>query len=182
MSELERRLDQVTNLEPEVERLTMELSKYEQGRSNPNVTSGNNDGQSHSIHSMPTEPEYMQALERKEHPRVKFAVEPLGKGAGLDGTARSMDSRDGSTIGSEPRSEKQTIKDDVHDDDITGGKQMDEREKERDAELQEEETLQKEVQNLEKAATVLGELLRHSKVQVLNLQDQAKVLDEYTCT
>ena len=53
--ELERRLDQVTNLEPEVERLMMELSKYEQGGSNPNVTSRNNDGQSHSTHSMTTD-------------------------------------------------------------------------------------------------------------------------------
>ena len=33
--DLERRLDQVTSLEPEVERLTMELSKYEQGANQP---------------------------------------------------------------------------------------------------------------------------------------------------
>ena len=103
-----------------------------------------------------------------------------------------MDSGDRSTIESQPRSEKQTIKDDVHEEDITDGKQMDEREKERDVELQEKEEtiliLQKEVQKLEKAATALGELQRHFKVQsqqVMSLQDQAKVLDKYihcTCT
>ena len=77
----------------------------------------------------------------------------------------------------------------MHEKDISNGKQMDEREKERDVELQEKEetilNLQKEVQKLEKAATALLELQRHSRVQsqqVMNLQDQAKVFDKYTST
>ena len=215
--ELERRLDQVTHLEPEVERLTMELSKYEQGGNNPDVTSGKNDGQLYSTHSMPTESEYVLKLrkevdtlrplktrcseaekrvktlekeyrqERNEHAKLRLEIESLRKG--LESTAGGMGSGDGSTIESKPRSEKHIKKDDVHEEDVTDGKQIDEREKERDVELQEKEEtiliLQKEVQKLEKAATALGELQRHSKVQsqqVMNLQDQAKVLDKYMYT
>ena len=58
-------MDQVTDLEPEVEQLTMELSKYEQAASNHNVTSGKNDGLSHSTRSTPTEPEYVLKLHKE---------------------------------------------------------------------------------------------------------------------
>ena len=186
--ELESRLDQVANLEPEVERLTMELSKYKQGGSNPDVTSGKNDGQPYSTCSIPTEAEYVLKLrkevdtlrplrtkcaeaekkvktleneyhwEMRKHAELRLEMESLRKGAGGGGSPRCS-------------------------------KHMGEREKERDMELQEKEetilSLQKEVQKLEKAATALGELRQHSKVQsqhMMNLQDQAKVFDKHTYT
>ena len=56
---LERRLDQVTSLEPQVERLTMELSKYEQGANQP-ASKGEEPALSTS-----TEPPYVEKLRQK---------------------------------------------------------------------------------------------------------------------
>ena len=212
--ELERRLDQVTNLEPQVERLTMELSKYEQqAASNPDVS---NDGYSQS-----TEPKYVSKLrkevnelrtlksrceeaekkakhyeveyrqEMRKHAELRESLEK--KSTHWEGTSGSMESKDSGTKKSrleDIHNEKQRARDEETTQGVEATLQMDGHEKDKELELQEKEemirSLQKKVQELEKAARALGELQRHSKVQsqqVMGLQDKAKVVDKYNaCT
>ena len=207
--ELERRLDQVTKLEPQVERLTMELSKYEQqAASNPDVR---NDGYSQStepkyvsklrkeVYELRTYKSRCEEAEKKaKHYEIEYRQE-MRKHAELreslkknsthwEGTSGSMESKDNGTKKSRledihSRTEKQSARDEETTQGVEATLQM---EKEKELELQEKEemilSLQKKVQELEKAARALGELQRHSKVQsqqVMGLQDKAKVVDKY---
>ena len=168
--DLERRLDRAAKMNSEVERLTIELSKYEQGGEGSEVSPSKESSQGAA-----QEPAYISQLknkfeeaERRGKYYEKVYREEIKKHAELEIEVKSLKSRIADV---KDASGTTTNIDDFQV--VEDKKKSDLQEKEKEI-----RALQVKVKELEKAAVALERIQQHSKAQshhLMSLQDEVKV-------